>query len=197
MPPTDQNLFLAYVAGFFDGEGCVSILKYRQKNRHSPSYRLHAHIVQKSLSPLDIIHSGIGVGNIFKMTGGFQLQITGIESRDFLEKILPYLILKKEQAILGIEYYDTTKRDDRCDALNKHPHPITGSIVILTVAHLGIPKRNGEAGNKHDKMDVRRRNLKAMCQRCHLIFDLPEHVQNAKATRRRRLLRAGQLEFPI
>jgi hypothetical protein len=43
----------------------------------------------------------------------------------------------------------------------------------------------------------RRRNLKAMCQRCHLLFDLDEHIANAKATRRRRLIEAGQLEMRI
>lgn len=85
----------------------------------------------------------------------------------------------------------------RCDAMNYTPHPITMSTVILTVAHLGIRKQNGDPGDKHDKMDVRRRNLKAMCQRCHLIFDLPEHMENARRTRKNKLLKAGQLEMKI
>ena len=29
--------------------------------------------------------------------------------------------------------------DGRCDALHGEPHPITGSLVVLTVAHLGFP----------------------------------------------------------
>ena len=83
----------------------------------------------------------------------------------------------------------------RCNAENYQPHPITNSKVILTVAHLGIPYPDGRPGNKHDKMDVRRKNLKAMCQRCHLIFDLPEHKENAARTRHLRKLQNGQLEL--
>lgn len=79
---------------------------------------------------------------------------------------------------------------NRCDARQGEPHPITNSKVILTVAHLGA-----DTGNKHDKMDVRDANLKAMCQRCHLSFDIREHVANAKATRRKRLIEAGQTEM--
>lgn len=85
----------------------------------------------------------------------------------------------------------------RCTARNGKPHPVTKSKVILTVAHLGIDKPDGSAGNKHDKMDVRMENLKHMCQRCHLIFDLPDHIQHAKATRRNHLIIAGQMEMKL
>lgn len=81
---------------------------------------------------------------------------------------------------------------ERCDAKNGEYHPLTGSFVVLTVAHLGM-----DTGDKHDKMDVRDENLKAMCQRCHLLFDIEEHIANAKATRRRHLIEAGQLEMSL
>ncbi len=87
--------------------------------------------------------------------------------------------------------------EGRCDAINYEPHPITTSKVILTVAHLGIDYPDGRKGNKHDKMDVRRKNLKAMCQRCHLVFDLQEHLENARATWRRKILATGQMEMDI
>jgi hypothetical protein len=44
--------------------------------------------------------------------------------------------------------------------------------VVLTVAHLN-----------HQPEDCRDDNLKAMCQRCHLRYDLPLHMENARATR--------------
>lgn len=85
---------------------------------------------------------------------------------------------------------------ERCKARHGMEHPDTGSKVVLTTAHLGY-----ETGDKHDKMDVRPENLKAMCQRCHLIFDLDEHIQNAKETRSRKkrdaAASAGQMEFPL
>lgn len=42
------------------------------------------------------------------------------------------------------------------------PNPRTGSIVILTVAHLDHTPENCEDGN-----------LAAMCQQCHNVYDAP------------------------
>lgn len=89
------------------------------------------------------------------------------------------------------------KHSDRCTARNHKPHPITGSISTFTTAHLGIPKPDGTPGNKHDKQDCRDENLKHMCNACHLNFDRDEHVANARATRRRKIVEAGQMEMSI
>jgi hypothetical protein len=61
----------------------------------------------------------------------------------------------------------------RCDAEHGKPHPITGSKVVLTVAHLDHTPEHC-----HDS------NLMAMCQRCHLRYDAEHHAANAAATRR-------------
>lgn len=69
--------------------------------------------------------------------------------------------------------------------------------VILTVAHLGTPYAGGEPGNKHDKHDIRRENLAALCQACHLRYDLEDHIAHAKETRARKkseaAFKAGQM----
>lgn len=63
-----------------------------------------------------------------------------------------------------------------CRAVNREPHPVTGSIVVLTVAHLDhVPENVGEPGN--------RTNLMAWCQRCHLTYDAAHHRKNASASR--------------
>jgi 5-methylcytosine-specific restriction endonuclease McrA len=71
--------------------------------------------------------------------------------------------------------------------------------VVLTVAHLGVDYPSGKKGDKSDKHDVRRENLKALCATCHLKYDLPDHIQHAKETRARKkreaALRAGQLSM--
>lgn len=85
----------------------------------------------------------------------------------------------------------------RCTARTIKPHPITASKVILTTAHLGIPKPDGTPGDKHDKADCRPENLKAMCQRCHLVFDHPDHVRHAAETRRRKKIEQGQGEMNL
>jgi hypothetical protein len=60
-----------------------------------------------------------------------------------------------------------------CGAVNGARHPITGSIVVLTVAHLN-----------HAPEDCADDNLRAMCQRCHNRYDRPHRSKNAAVTRR-------------
>jgi len=69
-----------------------------------------------------------------------------------------------------------------CRAEHGKPHPVTGSIVVLTVAHLD-----------HDPSNNDPTNLRAMCQRCHLAHDAELHRRNAARTRRRRQIEAGQM----
>lgn len=66
-------------------------------------------------------------------------------------------------------------RCEFCDAENYKPHPVTGSKVILTVAHLD-----------HQPENCADDNLKALCQRCHLRYDAEHHQRNAASTRRAR-----------
>ena len=56
-----------------------------------------------------------------------------------------------------------------CGAQNYEPHPITGSKVVLTVAHID-----------QDKTNNRFHNLAALCQKCHLGHDINQHVANRK-----------------
>lgn len=66
-------------------------------------------------------------------------------------------------------------RCERCGAVNYEPHPITGSRVVLTIAHLD-----------HDPTNCADDNLLALCQRDHLAYDLKHHQRNARITRRQR-----------
>lgn len=60
-----------------------------------------------------------------------------------------------------------------CGAVDGQRHPITGAIVILTVAHLD-----------HQPEHCTDDNLRALCQRCHNRYDQPHRKKNAAATRR-------------
>ena len=71
-----------------------------------------------------------------------------------------------------------------CGAENYKPHPITGSDVVLTVAHLN-----------HDVADNSDENLAALCQRCHLTYDAKLHAMHAAETRRKKQVEAGQMEL--
>lgn len=58
--------------------------------------------------------------------------------------------------------------------------------IVLTVAHLGTPQADGRPGNRQDKADCRPENLAALCQRCHLNLDRPDHLARAAVTRERK-----------
>lgn len=69
----------------------------------------------------------------------------------------------------------------RCEARHMQSHPITGSKVVLTTAHLN-----------HKPMDVRRSNLMAMCQLHHLRYDADLHKSNAQAKRNARRMKFAE-----
>ncbi len=74
------------------------------------------------------------------------------------------------------------------------PKPI---LIVLTVAHLGVPYPDGTPGDKHDKSDCRPENLAALCQRCHLNFDRPDHLARAKKTRERKRQERGGVQLEL
>ena len=94
-------------------------------------------------------------------------------------------------------------RCEWCGAVNYQAHPVTGSRVVLTVAHLGAPLADGSPGDKHDKADVREENLAALCQRCHLNFDREDHLARTRVLRAYHLRRGKhgqryeQLPLPL
>ena len=59
-----------------------------------------------------------------------------------------------------------------CRAANHDTHPMTGSFVVLTIAHLDQDETNSADDN-----------LKALCQRCHNRLDAPHRRKNAAKTR--------------
>ena len=79
-----------------------------------------------------------------------------------------------------IRFYRARNRCEWCSAENYQPHPVTGSKVILTVAH--VYDDRPEAASLL--------NLAALCQRCHNRHDAP----GRQARRKERLLKeSGQL----
>ena len=73
-----------------------------------------------------------------------------------------------------VRFYRARNRCEWCGANNGQPHPVTGSKVVLTVAHVfDMTHSNGSL-----------LNLAALCQRCHLNHDRQHHTENAWKTRR-------------
>lgn len=59
-----------------------------------------------------------------------------------------------------------------CRAKHGQPHPVTGSRVVITVAHLD-----------HTPENCAPANLKAWCQRCHNTYDAPHRAAGVRARR--------------
>ena len=70
-------------------------------------------------------------------------------------------------------------RCEFCGAEHGAPHPRTGSIVVLTVAHLD-----------HDPRNCDEANLAALCQRCHNRYDM-QHRHGKLAPGQMRLQGVG------
>lgn len=84
-----------------------------------------------------------------------------------------------------VRFVRARNRCEWCGAENGQPHPVTGSKVVLTTAH--VHDDRPEASSLL--------NLAALCQKCHLRHDAEQHRQSRARNRRRRQTDAGQLEL--
>jgi len=67
------------------------------------------------------------------------------------------------------------------------PHfPHRCLTIVLTIAHLDHDVTNNEPSN-----------LRALCQQCHLRWDVEHHQRNAAATRRTKRVLSGQMELGV
>lgn len=99
-----------YIAGFFDGEGSIMIL--RRPNRH---YELATKITQVDPKPLCIMQSRFGGSlGIKKPTGtahrpASQLQLASRASYEMLKALRPYLVVKDLEADVAIAFYESDR----------------------------------------------------------------------------------------
>ena len=102
---------LAYIAGFLDGDGCI-MLQLVWRNDYLLGYQIRSSIVfyQKSkyFKFLEWLKKKLIYGYIRHRNDGMSEYtiVGGRPVREVLEHLLPYLRLKKEQAILAISISD-------------------------------------------------------------------------------------------
>lgn len=93
------------------------------------------------------------------------------ENRARYPKDWPAISLRiRERAEWRCEFVEN---GERCEARQGMPHPLTGSKVVLTVAHLD-----------HTPENCADENLLAGCQRCHNRYDAPMRRAGIKARAR-------------
>lgn len=72
-----------------------------------------------------------------------------------------------------VRFYRARNRCEWCGAENGVAHPVTGSRVVLTVAHV----------YDHRPERASLLNLAALCQRCHLRHDAKRRSRDRRAER--------------
>ena len=90
----------SYIAGFFDGEGCVSV-----SNNGAGGYGYLLSLTNKDRRPLEKIQEKYGGKIGVHGSGGncFVLKLTQDEAEIFAERILPHSIIKAKQLELYLE----------------------------------------------------------------------------------------------
>ncbi len=98
----------SYIAGFFDGEGNFHIIFTKK------SIQLVCRIHNNNVAVFDEMIRFIGFGKVYSTTGRTpELTIHKKEEvRIFLEKISPFLIIKKDHALFLLKEYNFTRNNN-------------------------------------------------------------------------------------
>lgn len=106
----------AYIAGLVDGEGCLNMYKLRSKScKQGWTFAGRMAISNCDLEALMEVQQETGLGNIQKKTksprrrDSYNLVYSPRELRALLPHLLPYLKIKKRQAVLLIKFLNTQK----------------------------------------------------------------------------------------
>jgi len=108
-----SDIDLAYIAGFFDGEGCISLGRKKDGSyRRHYTYQLVVTVSNTKPEILEFLHRHFG-GHFRKIKNpstknGKTVYVWALLCRkalNFIKTIYPYLKLKKRQAELAIKFY--------------------------------------------------------------------------------------------
>lgn len=113
-----KNEDIIYLAGLLDGEGCILIMKTRPEKAArfvSPSYVLRVSIAMTHKETIEWIHNTFGgnFGLSRKAKNGWKAvwrwNFHSQKASDLLKLMLPYLITKRNEAIVAIEFQALVK----------------------------------------------------------------------------------------
>jgi len=104
----------AYIAGFFDGEGTIGIItRKRPYNTANPNHQLFVSCTNTNEPVIHYLHSIFG-GSIFhandtrgKRRTCLRWALNSAKAMQFLSCLLPYLIVKRDEAIIAIKLQAT------------------------------------------------------------------------------------------
>ena len=157
----------AWMAGFVDGEGCLTITKQIRKDRISPTYRVLVEVFNTDPQILEIFPKQYGgkiqiyrerrrnrCGVKWKDSNCWYCPISSV--RQFLLDILPYLKLKRKHAGLLLQFIDRAGRfaDRRGRRKDGAPEQLTQKEIALREKYylkLHSLTREANVGVKNDR----------------------------------------------
>jgi len=110
----------AYLAGFIDGEGCLTI---KNGGPNCPNGRIQLNIYNTNEVILRYIRDKVGFGCVYvgtkegkynsKAKTCWRYEVAACQCFVLLSSLLPYLRVKREQAELLLQYGDSNKNEIR------------------------------------------------------------------------------------
>ena len=109
---SDENYgkLLAYFAGFFDGEGCIFINRFWSAARQKRFYALQITVTNTNPVPLKLYQEIYGGALRYRKRNKSHEKSTATwtvksaMAENFLEDMIPHLIVKKDEAEVALEY---------------------------------------------------------------------------------------------
>lgn len=102
----------AWIAGLVDGEGCLFINRQRANSRsdlRTDGYRIYLKVSMGDRKTVARLRKLAGVGVVYanaksKWNDSFSWTVPPAELPALLEELLPYLVTKKKEAQLGLQF---------------------------------------------------------------------------------------------
>jgi len=100
------NPLILYLSGIFDVKGCVRIEVPKKGAKAS----LYIWVTSKNFGLMEIMQ-GFGAYVSQKADGQYRAKWRDKRAYDTLQAIIPYLHVRKDQAICGLEFFEAKQRD--------------------------------------------------------------------------------------
>ena len=105
-----EPLELAWVAGFIDGEGFVGMHRCTHEGNKRDYFQLLLDVAQARPEPIERLQQYFGGKVTFRRNAGngaYYWRLYGDRAARTLQQLLPYLLVKRQQTILGLEFQAT------------------------------------------------------------------------------------------
>ncbi|MBA7648640.1 hypothetical protein ES703_56428 [subsurface metagenome] len=107
---------LSYLAGVFDGEGCIAINKNRPRRDYwSPQYRVHLTVAMTD-GVIPMLFRNVFGGRLYarkikvSRKRQFTWEMTGHICLPVLKELLPYSLIKRPQIEVAIHFLENTSK---------------------------------------------------------------------------------------